>query len=123
MQGITRKRSRLSWLLLLVYVPMLMALTFHHHDEAQTLSPVSVCQDCIHHVHHDGHLYAFQHGVHDCVLCQLHNTPYIAATFILLPAVAVAYRIVRLYYHKECIKQPDNVISARAPPYCPIFVG
>lgn len=123
MRRITNKRSRLAWLLLLVYVPMLIALTLHHHDEAQVSSPVSVCQDCAHHVHHDGHISPLQHAVHDCVLCQLQNTPYVAATLILLPAIAISYSVVRLYYHAECPTQRANGINTRAPPYSLIFIG
>ncbi len=123
MQGITDKSSRLSWLLLLVYVPMVIALTFHHHDEAQTFNPVPVCQECIHHVHHGGHLYAMQHNTHECVLCQLQNTLYTAAAAAMLPAVAVTFRIVWLNRRTEIPQRPDNATNTRAPPYCLVFIG
>ena len=64
MQRITHKRIRISWLLLLVYLPMLIAVTFHHHGEAQGTQADFFCADCAHHVHHDGHLIALQHTMH-----------------------------------------------------------
>ena len=46
MQRITHKRIRISWLLLLVYLPMLIAVTFHHHGEAQgTHADFYCCSD------------------------------------------------------------------------------
>ena len=121
MRGIADKSSRLSWLFLLVYVPMIVALTFHHHDEAQTFNPMTVCQECIHHVHHGGHVYAMQHNAHDCVLCQLQNTLYTAAASAMLPAVAVSFRIVWLNCRSERPQHPGNATNTRAPPYSLIF--
>ena len=82
MQRITHKRIRISWLLLLVYLPMLLAVTFHHHGEAQVTHADFYCADCAHHVHHDGHLTALQNTMHDCVLCQLQSTPYLAPSLV-----------------------------------------
>lgn len=66
---------RFAWLLMLVYLPMMTAITFHHHSEAEGASVVSYCYDCEHHIHHDGHLTASKSFAHDCVLCQLHRPP------------------------------------------------
>ncbi len=89
MQRITHKRIRISWLLLLVYLPMLLAITFHHHGEAQGTHADFYCADCAHHVHHDGHLVALQNTMHDCVLCQLQSTPYLAPSLLVWVAFAV----------------------------------
>ena len=91
MQRITHKRIRISWLLILVYLPMLLAVTFHHHGEAQGTHADFYCADCAHHVHHDGHLIALQNTMHDCVLCQLQSTPYLAPSLMVWVAIAVLH--------------------------------
>ena len=89
MQRITHKRIRISWLLLLVYIPMLLVVTFHHHGEAQGSQAGFYCADCAHHIHHDGHLIVLQNTMHDCVLCQLQSTPYLAPSLVVWVALAV----------------------------------
>ena len=42
------RRMRFAWLLMLVYLPMMTAITFHHHSEAEEASAVSHCYDCEH---------------------------------------------------------------------------
>ena len=71
MRRLDNRRTRFAWLLMLVYVPMLLAITFHHHsaEEGQT----TYCYECAHHIHHDGHLTAQHSFMHECVLCQLHS--------------------------------------------------
>ena len=67
MQDTNYKRLRSSWLLLLVYVPMLLAVTLHRHDGVQQADDAFYCEDCARNVHHDGHLVAFQPTLHACV--------------------------------------------------------
>ena len=117
MQRITHKRIRISWLLLLVYIPMMIAVTFHHHGEAQGVNSVFYCEDCAHHIHHDGHLLAFQHGMHECVLCQMRHTPYLVPTLLLWTVAVVFYYIIRRTVCPKCKLMANDAINTRAPPY------
>ena len=45
MQDTNYKRLRSSWLLLLVYVPMLLAVTLHRHDGVQEAGAAFYCED------------------------------------------------------------------------------
>ena len=69
MRIINNRRMRFAWLLMLVYLPMMLAFTFHHHSEAEGSAVTSYCYECAHHIHHDGHLTAEQNFMHECVLC------------------------------------------------------
>ena len=111
-----KKRIRSAWLLLLVYIPMLLAVTFHQHGEAWTADAETYCADCAHHVHHDGHLLALQHSLHDCVLCQWQTTPCLSAAPLLWAAVVVLLRIILRAECSPCLCRTNDVISTRAPP-------
>ena len=117
MQRITHKRIRISWLLLLVYLPMLLVVTFHHHSEAQGTHADFYCADCAHHVHHDGHLIALQNTMHDCVLCQLQSTPYLAPSLVVWVAIIVLHLSPRRAFCSPCLCREKGVKSTRAPPY------
>ena len=116
-QQSTHKRLRIAWLLLLVYVPMMIAVTFHHHGEAQRSDAAIHCQDCEHHVHHNGHILPFQHSMHDCVLCLLQNTPYLLPTVLLLTVCIVLCRIIRKPVCARRLLRSNDAKKSRAPPY------
>lgn len=113
----TDRRLRTAWLLLLVYVPMMIAVSLHHHGEAEGAVVAASCQDCVHHVHHDGHLYSLQHSMHDCVLCQLQSMPYLSAAVLVLAAVYVHHYIIRKSACARCCWRANDVGLGRAPPY------
>ena len=117
----SHKRLRIAWLLLLVYMPMMIAVTFHHHGEAERAVAAIHCQDCEHHVHHDGHLLALQHTLHDCVLCQLQSTPYLSPTLLMLAAFIVLHNVIRKMLCVKYKTQANDVKSTRAPPYLAIL--
>ena len=120
-QPSSHKRFRIAWLLLLVYIPMLIAVTLHHHGEAENAVPTMHCQDCEHHVHHDGHLLAFQNTTHDCVLCQLQNTLYLLPTIVPLATFFVFCHIIRNAVCARCLLRANDVKSTRAPPYLIVY--
>ena len=115
-QQAMRRRKRIAWLLLLVYVPMMTAVTLHHHGEAQTDGDLVECQDCARHVRHSGHLLSLQHALHDCVLCQLQSTLYIAPALQVLAASLVLRPIMHRVACVHCQQRTSDVRSTRAPP-------
>lgn len=116
MRKAEHKRLRVAWLLLLVYLPMLLAVTFHHHTEVEgSAATTYYCYDCAHHIHHDGH---FVNGntMHDCALCVLQSMTYVAPSFAQLTTFVVVLDIV---YCAICIlikRCRYDVKSTRAPP-------
>lgn len=56
MRNYYNRRTRFAWLLMMLYLPMLLAITFYYHTAAEGNSAAAYCSDCNHHVHHDGHL-------------------------------------------------------------------
>ncbi len=110
------RRIRFAWLLILVYLPMMLATTLHHHSEAEGSAAVSYCYDCAHHIHHDGHLTAGQSFMHECVLCHLHSLPYVVPVIV---RMAIFVAIAHVAFAISCpfvrTRQSD-IHSTRAPP-------
>lgn len=117
MHNAVNKRIRYSWLLLLVYIPMLLAVTLHRHGEAQTADAGYYCADCAHNIRHSGHLVQLQQNAQHCVLCQLQNTPCVAPVFILGMVLALPYHVIVRRAPRLSLYSPCGIISPRAPPY------
>lgn len=116
-QPIKQRRLRAAWLLLWVYVSMTIAVSLHHHGGVEDVVVAVSCQDCAHHVHHDGHLFSLQHSLHDCVLCQLQSMPYLSAAVLTLTVVCVRHTIIRATAYTHCCRRANDVKKGRAPPY------
>lgn len=111
-----RSKERISaWLLLLVYVPMMVAISLHVHVDYGN-SEEAECVQCANHIHHDGHIDAYSDNVHDCILCQLASLSYVAPSVV---AVAVAVCAIHVVYAENgtnlCLGVCD-IKSTRAPP-------
>ena len=116
---INRRHVRFAWLLILVYLPMLVMVSFHHHNnKVEEYAVVSCCQDCLHHVHHSGHIASSQTLTHDCVLCQFQSTSYLVPIVAMLVTVAVVKRLTVLVHCPKVRLRNVSVRSTRAPPYC-----
>lgn len=111
------KRVKIAWLLLWVYIPMLTTITLHHHDEVRADYAIASCQDCAHHIRHDGHFYALQNAIHDCSLCLLQSEVYLSPSIITLMVAVVTMLVI---HAETCSKRKCAMIdvrSTRAPPY------
>lgn len=112
-----QKRFRIAWLLLLVYLPMMIAVTLHRHGEAVDADTSFYCQNCAQHVHHAGHIMTLQNSFHDCVLCQLQTVSYLSAETVVLSSVVVSCCVVIVLLCSKYRQVSDTVKSLRAPPY------
>lgn len=74
------RRRIMAQLLLMVFVPMLMASVLHiHHAEA-----LPTCDDCTHQVSHSGHIASTSAHSYTCLLCQFVSLPFVAAVVVRL---------------------------------------
>ena len=88
----TRRRIS-AFFLLAVMLSMLMGVSLHHHEHQASVE--ETCADCLHHVHHAGHLTAQTVDFHECVLCLLHSLPYLMPSILHL---AIAICIIHAVY-------------------------
>lgn len=116
MRNHDNRRMRFAWLLMLVYVPMMLAITFHHHSEAEGSTATAYCYDCAHHIHHDGHLTAEQNFVHECVLCHLHSLPYVVPTIIHIAVFIAVAHVASAVVCPFFKTREGDIHTTRAPP-------
>ena len=116
MRNYYNRRTRFAWLLMMVYLPMLLAITFHYHTAADGDSAAAYCSDCDHHVHHDGHLATSQGFTQECPICHLQSLPYVVPTIVHIAAfVAMVY----VSFSMSCLfvkMRQGDIQSTRAPP-------
>ncbi len=107
------KRNIASWILLLVFVPMLMFSSVHTHEEELNTTDTE-CIDCKNHQCH-GHLQQ-TNITHDCLFCQFLSLPMlaVAAASIILSNNISSTRAVA----KKCaiVVKSCRVVCLRAPP-------
>lgn len=83
----SKKRIFAARLLLSVFLPMLLCVSLHTHQQ-QDMSEIP-CYECAHHLHHSGHFTATHGILHACLLCQLSKLPLLPIALAALPACAV----------------------------------
>lgn len=74
MRRLKQKRRIAAWALLLVFVPMMVLVSLHHHSYQEV---ATTCVQCENHLPHAGHfsVQPVSHG--DCVVCQFITLPYL----------------------------------------------
>lgn len=70
-----QRRIKIAWALLSVFVTMMAFTTFHrhHYEVADDVE----CVQCAHHQPHSGHISWQTVDTHNCLVCQLNQTPYL----------------------------------------------
>ena len=108
-----RTRRLISVFLLTVFLSALTVSSVHRHPVHQE-GPL--CEACVHHLPHAGHIGAHDGGLSDCVLCHFLGLPFILAlTAVLLPLLRLLRRVsapVRTAPVSACLQ----TLRSRAPP-------
>ena len=108
------KRLWSAWLLLAVFVPTMLVSSLHHHGIESTMVD---CADCLHHVHHPGHLQALTISLDDCVLCQFLSLLYVPAKIVKVCSFSVWSAAVAFPDTHHVPMSHIRVCIPRAPPF------
>ena len=109
------KRIVSAWLLLSVFASMILLSSLHRHEDVANTAVN--CADCMHHVHHSGHLTIDSNHMDDCVLCQFLSLVYTPAASLLV-AIPFSLTIQTIACSVNLIAcEADLYKSTRAPPF------
>ncbi len=114
---IAKKRQIAAMILLSIFIPMMVIMYTHVHQEEPVTN--GVCTLCMHHIHHAGHLSSQGTTVHDCLICQLLSMPFV------LPALAIlaSYIILTVRIRRQTILfMPVLRISNKSPRAPPVYL-
>ena len=110
----TRQRRMAARFLLLVFATMLLLASVHRH-EAEASS--ALCEECVHHLPHGGHLQASPTGVDNCVLCQFLSLSYVASLAVGLVVIVSFLSAALPCQQVFCQQQYAAQRIPRAPPF------
>ena len=110
----TRQRRMAARFLLLVFATMLLLASVHHHE---TEASSALCEECVHHQPHGGHLQASPTGVDNCVLCQFLSLSYVASLAVGLVVIVSFLSAALPCQQAFCQQQYAAQRIPRAPPF------
>ena len=107
------RRKLFARILLAVFLPMMALTMLHTHENA---GGAYFCEDCVMHVHHNGHFSSTSLSIDNCLVCQFLSLSYTQATLYLL--------IPFIFHLSESLHQSSDAIHSlstdnvflRAPP-------
>lgn len=113
MRKMERIRTAIAVLLLSVVLPMTLVLPFHHHEAEE--SAANLCERCVNHQPHPGHLESASH-LDDCLICHLLGVSYLGEESVGSPSNPSC--CVRLVAGESASVRFVQVqlLSSRAPP-------
>ena len=89
------------------------ASVLHVHDYGQE---AWVCDDCLAHVQHDGHLSQSSLLDVDCVLCNFFHTSYLTPQVLAVSAIALVLVLLAMQPTPDVVCREFTLPSLRAPP-------
>lgn len=109
------RRLWIGRLLLVVYLSILSASVLHVHEhEGEDF----VCQDCISHVRHGGHITEGGFSHVDCLFCSFLSTSYLTAEVIALAAMAIVLHRDFVKWTACIVYRTKRTTLLRGPPIC-----
>ena len=102
-----RARRIIAWGLLVVFTTMMVFTSFHHHH--YVMVDDGECVQCTHHLPHSGHISWHSLDTHNCLVCQLSQTPYLTND----SQEMVTYNTIselKSFFSKEDIRAPPLVL-------------
>lgn len=111
------RRQVTARLLLTIYLMILSASVLHVHHHADHADDPVVCQDCLHHVQHSGHVGTNTVPSDTCLVCEFLSVTYLAAqTLDIEDAVFLFFDTLKDCIHQVPICFCENPCG-RAPPF------
>jgi hypothetical protein len=109
------QRRLSAWALLMVFVPMLLLSSLHHHHQVP-MDTETACYACLHHIHHDGHVSNTANQVDNCVLCHFHSLPYLSGASVVFQSYISVVHHTTAFLPSVCTAVFCGIRSTRAPP-------
>ena len=107
------RRRLYARILLAVFLPMMALTMLHMHDDA---GEVDLCQECVMHIHHNGHFSSGSLTFDNCLICQFLSLTYIQAAVLFFIAFI---HIVAGHFHifsEDICQLQAQCVYLRAPP-------
>lgn len=114
MMTLDTRRRWIGRLLIVVYLSILSASVFHVHRHGGDF----VCQDCINHTWHAGHITEGSISLGDCVLCSFLSTSCLVAAVVSLAAMVFVLRRNFVEQTACVVCGTEHTILLRGPPVC-----
>ncbi len=103
------------FILLVAYLPLVLASIFHSHTLP---SSTSDCPDCVRHVAHPAHFSDIGIQSHDCIICQVLSVVYIGITMLAVVATMMVVATIKPQRWHYSGAATIGLSSLRAPPLC-----
>lgn len=122
MRHITRHLHFQQWaaiiLLLIMIVQVGVKVT---HIDYHSENAIVICDDCIHHHAHNGHIQNLDDGCSECVICQLLSVPFNIAESLQICSSSEFLPISHCVIIANAQRLQQHAIQLRAPPTVPLF--
>ena len=100
--------------MLSVFMPMVVILPFHHHDEEELRQDIE-CQACENHLPHPGHV-SEDLQIHDCIFCHVQGSQYLPGIEQISCGSADYFCFIEAVQYSFVPEQYKLPASQRAPP-------